>query len=353
MKLATLKDGTRDGTLLVVSRNLKKAVPADHIAPTLQAALDDWDYLAPQLQSLYEELNSQPPSRAFNLKPAKLMAPLPRAHQFADGSSYLIHAELIRRSRGEKEFPGWWKKEPLMYQGCSDPFLGPREDIVVADEDDGIDLEMELAIVTGDVPMGIERDKAAQHIRLFMVMNDVSLRNLVGRELEKGFGFFQAKPPSALSPVAVTPDELGESWDGRKLHGVIRAWVNGALLGEPDAGDDMQFDFPRLIAHAAKTRPLAAGTIIGTGTVSNRDRKRGAGCLFERRAEEILKKKEAKTPFLKYGDTVKIEMCAADGSPLFGAIEQTVAAPAKRGTAQSEAAESAADAEPTEAATAE
>jgi len=353
MKLATLREGTRDGALLGVSRNLKKAVPADHIAPTLQAALDDWEYLAPQLQSLYQELNAQPSNRAFNLKPAKLMAPLPRAHQFADGSSYLIHAELIRRSRGEKEFPGWWKKEPLMYQGCSDPFLGPRDDIVVANEDDGIDLEMELAIVTGDVPMGTERDKAAQHIRLFMVMNDVSLRNLVGRELEKGFGFFHAKPPSALSPVAITPDELGEAWDGRKLHGVIRAWVNGALLGEPDAGDDMQFDFPRLIAHAAKTRPLRAGTIIGTGTVSNRDRKRGAGCLFERRAEEILKNKVAKTPFLKYGDTVKIEMCAADGSPLFGAIEQTVAAPAKRGTAQSEAAESAADAEPTEAATAE
>jgi fumarylacetoacetate (FAA) hydrolase len=353
MKLATLRDGTRDGALLVVSRNLKKAVPADHIAPTLQAALDDWDYLAPQLQSLYEEVNAQPSNRAFNLKPAKLMAPLPRAHQFADGSSYLIHAELIRRSLGEKEFPGWWKKEPLMYQGCSDPFLGPRDDIVVANEDDGIDLEMELAIVTGDVPMGTERDKAAQHIRLFMVMNDVSLRNLVGRELEKGFGFFHAKPPSALSPVAITPDELGEAWDGRKLHGAIRAWVNGTLLGEPDAGDDMQFDFPRLIAHAAKTRPLPAGAVIGTGTVSNRDRKRGAGCLFERRAEEIVKKKVAKTPFLKYGDTVKIEMCAADGSPLFGAIEQKIAAPAKRGATQGEAANSTADLEPTEAATAE
>jgi len=288
----------------------------------------------------------------FKLKPAKLMAPLPRAHQFADASSYLIHAELIRRSRGEKELPGWWKKEPLMYQGCSDPFLGPRDGIVVADEDVGIDLEMELAIVTGDVPMGVERDKAAQHIRLFMVMNDVSLRNLVGRELEKGFGFFHAKPPSALSPVALTPDELGDAWDGRKLHGVIRAWVNGALLGEPDSGDDMQFDFPRLIAHAAKTRPLPAGTVIGTGTVSNRDRKRGAGCLFERRAEEILKKKEAKTRFLKYGDTVKIEMRDAEGSPLFGAIEQTVAAPARRGAPQSEAAASTDD-ETTEAAIAE
>lgn len=352
MKLATLKDGTRDGALLVASRDLKKAVPADHIAPTLQAALDDWDYLAPQLHTLYEELNTAPSNRAFRFDAAAAMAPLPRAHQFADGSSYLIHAELIRRSRGQKEFPSWWKKEPLMYQGCSDPILGPRDDIVVADEDDGIDLEMELAVVTGDVPMGIERDKAAQYIRLLVVMNDVSLRNLVGHELEKGFGFLHAKPPSALSPVALTPDELGKAWDGRKLHGVIRAWVNGELLGEPDAGDDMQFDFPRLIAHAAKTRPLPAGTVIGSGTVSNRDRKRGAGCLFERRAEEILKKKQAKTPFLKYGDKVKIEMRDADGGPLFGAIEQTVAAPAKRGATQP-AAEESAEAESTEAATAE
>lgn len=242
-----------------------------------------------------------------------------------------------------------------MYQGCSDPFLGPRDDIVVADEDDGVDLEMELAVVTGDVPMGIERDKAVQHIRLFMVMNDVSLRNLVGHELEKGFGFLHAKPPSALSPVAVTPDELGGAWDGRKLRGAIRAWVNGELLGEPDAGDDMQFDFPRLIVHAAKTRPLPAGTVIGSGTVSNRDRKRGAGCLFERRAEEILKKKEAKTPFLRYGDRVKIEMCDAEGKPLFGAIEQSVVAPSKRGAPQTGSAEApdSADDEATEAATAE
>jgi len=352
MKLATLKDGTRDGALIVASRDLKKALPADHIAPTLQAALDDWDYLAPQLQALYQELNRQASNRAFKLEPAKLMAPLPRAHQFLDGSSYLIHAELIRRSRGQKDFPGWWKKEPLMYQGCSDPFLGPRDDIVVADEEDGIDLEMELAVVTGDVPMGVERDKAAQHIRLFVLLNDVSLRNLVRHELEKGFGFLHAKPPSALSPVALTPDELGEAWDGRRLRGVIRAWVNGELLGEPDAGEDMQFDFPRLIAHAAKTRPLPAGTVVGTGTVSNRDRKRGAGCLFERRAEELLKKKEAKTPFLKYGDKVKIEMRDAGGGALFGAIEQVVAAPAKRGAAQAEAEESA-EAEPAEDATIE
>lgn len=359
MKLATLKDGTRDGTLLVVSRNLKQAVPADHIAPTLQAALDDWGYLAPQLQALSDELNATPSNRAFKLNPAKLMAPLPRAHQFVDASSYLIHAELIRRSRGAKEFPGWWKKEPLMYQGCSDPFLGPRDDIVVADEDCGIDLEMEIAIVTGDVPMGIERDKAAAHIRVFMLLNDVSLRNLVAHDLEKGFGFLHSKPPSSLSPVAVTPDELGEAWNGRKLQGVLRAWVNDKLLGEPDAGEDMQFDFPRLIVHAAKTRSLSAGTVIGTGTVSNRIRKRGAGCLFERRAEEIIKKKEAKTPFLKYGDKVKIEMLDAAGGPLFGAIAQTVVAPAKRGAAQAESgggtegADTAESADSTEPATAE
>lgn len=333
MKLATLKDGTRDGTLLVVSRDLKHAHKADHLAPTLQAALDDWDYVAPQLEQLAAELNDTPPAHAFELDVEALMAPLPRAHQFADGSSYLIHAELIRRSRGATEFPAWWKKEPLMYQGCSDPFLGPRDDIVVADADWGIDLEMELAVVTGDVPAGLERDKAGAAIRLVMLLNDVSLRALVPHELEKGFGFLQAKPPSALSPVAVTPDELGAAWDGRRLHGPVRAWVNGALLGEPDAGKDMKFDFPRLIAHAARTRPLPAGTVIGSGTVSNRDRSKGAGCLFERRAEELLADGEARTPFLNYGDRVRIEMLDADGRSIFGAIEQRVAEPAARGAA--------------------
>ena len=327
MKLATLKDGTRDGTLLVVSRDLKHALKADPIAPTLQAALDDWDYCAPQLEQLTNELNDHPPARAFELDPAQLMAPLPRAHQFADASSFLIHAELIRKSR-KQELPAWWKNEPMMYQGCSDPFLGPRDDIVAASEDLGIDLEAEIAVVTGDVPMGTERDKAAAHIRLFVLLNDVSLRNLVGRELEKGFGFFQSKPPSALSPVAVTPDELGAARDGKRVHLPLRIEVNGERLGEPNAGKDMQFHFARLIEHAAATRPLPAGTLIGSGTVSNRDRKTGAGCLFERRAEEILKGGEAATPFLKYGDTVKLEMRDADGGPLFGAIEQKVAAPA-------------------------
>jgi fumarylacetoacetate (FAA) hydrolase len=324
MKLASLKDGSRDGSLTVVSRNLKRALKATHVAPTLQAALDDWGYCGPLLEETYKSLNSGGASRAFDFEPREAMAPLPRAVQFADGSSYLIHSELIRRSRGG-EVPADAKKEPLMYQGCSAPLLGPCDDIPVETEASGIDLEMELAIIVGDVPMGEERDRAGAHIRLFMLMNDVSLRELVPADLASGFGFFHSKPPSSFSPVAVTPDELGEAWDGRRLHGTLRGWINGELLGEPDAGKDMQFDFPRLIAHAAKTRPLAAGTIIGTGTVSNRDRKKGAGCLLERRAEEILKGGNARTPFLKFGDRVRIEMRDAEGHSIFGAIDQAVA----------------------------
>jgi fumarylacetoacetate (FAA) hydrolase len=216
------------------------------------------------------------------------------------------------------------KKVPLMYQGCSDPLLGPCDDVAAAAEDQDIDLEMELGVITGDVPMGIDREKAGEQIRLLVLLNDVSLRALVPGELARGFGFFHSKPPSSFAPVAVTPDELGEAWDGRRAHGAVRAWVNGELLGEPDAGTDMQFDFPRLVAHAAKTRPLSAGTIVGSGTVSNRDRKAGAGCLFERRAEEILKGGKAKTPFLKFGDRVRIEMLGADGRSLFGAIDQAI-----------------------------
>jgi len=324
MKLATLKDSTRDGCLAVVSRDITYALKADHIAPTLQAALDDWDYCAPQLEQLYNEVNAGQSTRIFDVDTKQFMAPLPRAHQFADASSFLIHAELIRKSRGQ-DLPDWWKKEPLMYQGCSDPFLGPCDDVVAVSEEHGIDLEMEIAIITGDVPVGIERDKAGQHIRLLVLLNDVSLRNLIPAELGKGFGFFQSKPPSSLSPVAVTPDELGEAWDGRRIHLLCSAWVNGELLGQPNAGKDMQFDFPRLIAHAAKTRPLGAGSIIGTGTVSNRDRSTGAGCLFERRAEEIIKDGKAKTPFLKFGDRVKIEMRDAEGRSVFGAIDQAIA----------------------------
>lgn len=329
MKLATLNDGTRDGCLAVASRDLKHILKADHIAPTLQAALDDWDYCAPQLEQLYNEVNDKRSPRLFELDARQLMAPLPRAHQFADASSFLIHAELIRKSR-KQDLPDWWKKEPLMYQGCSDPLLGPCDDVIAASVDHGIDLEMEIAVITGDVPMGVERDKAGQYIRLLVLLNDVSLRNLIPAELGKGFGFFQSKPPSSLSPVAVTPDELGEAWDGRRVHLECGAWVNGELLGHPNAGKDMQFDFPRLIAHAAKTRPLGAGTLIGSGTVSNRDRSTGAGCLFEKRAEEIIADGEARTPFLKFGDRVKIEMLDAEGRSVFGAIDQAIAPPDER-----------------------
>jgi fumarylacetoacetate (FAA) hydrolase len=324
MKLASLKDGTRDGALTIVSKDLRRATKASHVCPTLRAALDDWAYCAPLLEEAYRALSGGTTSRSFDFDPREAMAPLPRAAQFADGSSYLIHAELIRRSRGE-EMPAEAKREPLMYQGCSAPLVGPCDEILVESEASGIDLEMELAVVTGDVPMGEGREQAGEHIRLFMLMNDVSLRELVPGDLASGFGFFHSKPPSSFSPVAVTPDELGEAWDGRRVHGAVRAWINGELLGEPDAGKDMHFDFPRLIAHAAKTRPLAAGTIIGTGTISNRDRKTGAGCLFERRAEETIRKGKPVTPFLKFGDRVRIEMRDAGGNSIFGAIDQVVA----------------------------
>ncbi len=323
MKLATLRDGTRDGTLLVVSKDLKRALKADHVAPTLQSALDDWDYVLPFLADLAADIETQRASRRFDLDVRQLMAPLPRAHQFADGSAYLIHAELIMRSL-KQALPEDFKREPLMYQGCSDPLLGACDDIAVASEEHGIDLEMELGAITGDVSMGADKEAAGASIRLLVLLNDVSLRALVSADLAKGFGFFHSKPPSSFAPVALTPDELGAAWDGRRAHGPVRAWVNGELLGEPDAGEDMQFDFPRLIAHAAKTRPLGAGTIVGSGTVSNRNRRKGAGCLFERRAEEILKGGKAKTPFLKFGDRVRIEMLGPDGKSLFGAIDQGV-----------------------------
>jgi fumarylacetoacetate (FAA) hydrolase len=320
MKLATLRDGTRDGTLLVVSRDLKRAWKADHIVPTLQDALDDWEYALP----LLKEVEAQHANRGFDLDVRELMAPLPRAPQFADGSAYLIHLELIMRSRKE-ELPEAYKRDPLMYQGCSAPLLGPCDDIAVASEAQEIDLEMELGVITGDVAMGADKDEAAAAIRLLVLLNDVSLRGLVGADLEKRFGFFHSKPPSSFGPVAVTPDELGEAWDGKRAHGPVRAWVNGELLGEPDAGVDMQFHFPRLIAHAAKTRPLAAGTIVGSGTVSNRDRAKGAGCILERRAEESLKKgAQATTPYLKFGDRVRMDMAGPDGASLFGAIDQAV-----------------------------
>jgi fumarylacetoacetate (FAA) hydrolase len=323
MKLGTLKNDTRDGALCVVARDLKTATVAYDVAPTLQAALDDWGFCAPRLAALYDQANGSPPgARWFEPDFAQFHSPLPRAFQWADASAYLSHAERVRKSRGA-ELPKALREEPLMYQGDSDAFVGPRDDIPVESEDWGIDLEGELAVVTGDVPMGVKRDRAGERIRLFMLANDVTLRALVPAELAKGFGFFQSKAWTAFSPVAVTPDELGTAWDGRKLRLPLVVHVNGELLGRPDAGTDMAFDFPRLIAHAAKARPLGAGTIIGSGTVSNKDPKAGVCCLAEKRALETLEGGRAETPFLRFGDRVRIEMLA-DGQSVFGAIEQQV-----------------------------
>jgi fumarylacetoacetate (FAA) hydrolase len=323
MKLATLKDGTRDGTLIVVSRDLKHAIKADDIAPTLQAALDDWDYASPQLTDRYDALNRAPGSRAFDFDPKQCASPLPRAYQWADGSGYLSHAERLRKARGA-DMPKGYRSDPLMYQGGSDAFLGPCDDIMFESEDWGIDVEGELAVITGDVPMGTTAKKAGEHIRLVMLVNDVSLRNLAAAEIAKGFGFFQSKPSSTFSPAALTPDEFGPAWDGGKVNLPLLVEVNGKTLGRPSAGVDMTFEFPRLIAYAARTRPLAAGTIVGSGTVSNADRSAGVACIAEKRALETIADGAASTPFLKFGDCVRIEMLDAGGYSLFGAIEQQV-----------------------------
>jgi fumarylacetoacetate (FAA) hydrolase len=320
MKLASLKSG-RDGKLVVVSRDLARAVEVAHIAPTLQAALDDWDVAAPKLKSVYDTLNAG--GGGFSLRPEQCASPLPRAYQWADGSAYVTHVELVRKARGV-EMPASFWTDPLIYQGGSDGFLGPLDDIAAADEGWGIDLEGEVAVITGDVPHGCTTEGAEALIRLVMLCNDVSLRNLIPAELAKGFGFFQSKPASAFSPVAVTPDELGPAWQGGKLHLPLLVDVNGARLGAPDAGTDMVFSFPQLIAHAARTRALAAGTIIGSGTVSNQDRSRGSACIAERRMLEQIESGAPKTSFLKFGDRVRIEMKDAQGRSIFGAIDQHV-----------------------------
>jgi len=336
MKLATLKDSTRDGTLIVVSRDLSRAHKADHIAPTLQAALDDWNYCGPLLEQLFNELNDSTPKYAFELDTTLLMAPLPRAYQWADASAFLNHIELVRKAFGQ-DMPPNYKRDPLMYQGGSDAMLGARDDLPVADESWGIDLEAELAVVTGDIPMGIERDKVAPHLRLFMLVNDLSLRNLMPAEFAKGFGFFNSKTWTSFSPVAVTADELGDAWDGKRLHLPMRVEVNGELLGNPDCGTDMQFHFGRLVEHAARTRPLGAGTIIGSGTISNRDGSRGSACLLEKRALETIAHGEARTPWLSFDDRVRIEILDAAGQSIFGAIDQKVVATARRGLREAEA----------------
>ena len=323
MKLATLHNGGRDGQLVVVSRDLGRAVAVPKIAATLQAALDDWSRKAPQLREVAEALESANSKGAFAFDPARAMAPLPRAHHWVDGSAYVNHVELVRKARGA-EMPASFWTDPLVYQGGSDDFLGARASVPVPSEEFGIDLEGEVAVVTDDVPMGTTRDQAREHIELVMLVNDWSLRNLIPGELAKGFGFYQSKPATAFSPVAVTPDELGDAWDGGKINLPLVVHINGQLFGEPQAGVDMTFDFPRLIEHITKTRNAGAGTIIGSGTISNYDRTRGSACLAERRTLEQIEHGKPVTPFLKFGDRVRIEMVDGAGRTIFGAIDQQV-----------------------------
>ncbi len=324
MKLATLRDGSRDGQLVVVSRDLTTAHFASGIAGRLQILLDDWSFHAPQLDELYQALNEGRARHAFAFDPARCMAPLPRAYQWADGSAYVNHVELVRKARGA-EMPASFWTDPLMYQGGSDDLLGARDAIVCASEDFGIDFEAEVAVVTDDVPMGTPAAQCAGHIKLLMLVNDVSLRNLIPPELAKGFGFFQSKPATGFSPAAVTPDELGGAWSEGKVHLPLVVHWNGMQVGAADAGEDMTFSFPQLIAHIAKTRNVGAGSIVGSGTVSNIDRSRGYCCIAEKRSLELMAEGKPSTPFMKFGDTVRIEMFDSAGQSIFGAIEQRVA----------------------------
>ncbi|MFM4932194.1 fumarylacetoacetate hydrolase family protein [Aeromonas dhakensis] len=323
MKLATLNNGKRDGALVVVSRDLSRAVRVPHLAATLQAALDEWAELAPKLTAVYQQLNDGACADAFPFDETACLSPLPRAYQWADGSAYVNHVELVRKARGAEMPESFWH-DPLMYQGGSDSFLPPRGTIPMGSEEWGIDFESEIAVITDDVPMGTSPQAAAGHVKLLMLVNDVSLRNLIPGELAKGFGFFQSKPSSSFSPLAITPDELGDDWRDGKVHLPLETHLNGALFGAPDAGVDMTFNFYELIAHAAKTRPLGAGCIIGSGTVSNYDRSRGSSCLAELRMLEIIESGQATTPFLRFGDTVSIAMQDRNGMSLFGTILQRV-----------------------------
>ncbi len=329
MKLASLNSG-RDGRLVVVSRDLSRFVDASSVAPTLQAALDDWSSARPALESLADDVEQ---GAGELLDQADCASPLPRAYQWADGSAYVNHVELVRKARGAEMPESFWT-DPLMYQGGSDAFLGPRQAIVIPDEAWGIDFEAEIAVVTDDVPMGVSAAEALQHIKLVMLVNDVSLRNLIPAELAKGFGFFQSKPSSAFSPVAVTPDELGEHWQDGKLHLPLLSTLNGKLIGKPNAGVDMTFDFGQLIAHAAKSRPLCAGCIVGSGTISNKlddgpgkhidDGGVGYSCLAEIRTIETINDGKPSTSFMTFGDAIRIEMLDEDGNSIFGTINQVV-----------------------------
>jgi fumarylacetoacetate (FAA) hydrolase len=324
MKLATYQDGSRDGQLVVVSRDLASAHYASGIATRLQQVLDDWNFLSPQLEELSQSLNHGRTRHSFPFEPQRCMAPLPRAYQWADGSAFINHVELVRKAR-HAEVPESFYTDPLMYQGGSDDFIGACDDIVAVSTEHGIDFEAEVAVITGDVPMGTAPDAALEGIRLLMLANDVSLRNLIPAELAKGFGFFQSKPATAFSPVAVTPDELGAAWQGGRVHLNLESVWNGKRVGLCDAGPEMTFHFGQLIAHICKTRNVRAGSIVGSGTVSNKDWSRGYSCIAEKRAIETIEGGAPKTEFMQFGDTIRIEMKGADGSSVFGAIAQKVA----------------------------
>ena len=332
MKLATLKEGGRDGTLIVVSRDLSHALKATAVAPTLQRALEEWSTLAPRLNALSEQLNQAVEQGnaaqldgVFALDVTRLASPLPRAYEFVDGSAYLPHVERVRKARNA-EVPASFYVDPLMYQATSAGFYGPRDAVIVPSEAYGIDLEAEIVVITDDVPMAVTPAVAADHIQLIGLVNDVSLRNLIPDELAKGFGFLQSKPRSALSPVFVTPDELGDAWQDSKVHLALTTHLNGNWFGAPEAGVDMQFNFAQLIAHAAKTRPLSAGTIVGSGTIANQDTSTGASCLAEQRVVETLRDGKPATPFMQFGDRIRIEMFDRAGNSIFGAIEQVMQA---------------------------
>ncbi|EGA67514.1 fumarylacetoacetate hydrolase family protein [Vibrio brasiliensis] len=333
MKLATLKNDSRDGLLVVVNKSLTHCVAVPEIAQTMQQALDDWDRVEPQLKEVYVALNSGELTNEMTFAAAQCESPLPRAYQWADGSAYVNHVELVRKARGAEMPPSFWT-DPLMYQGGSDAFIGPCDDIPVVDEAWGIDFEGEVAVVTGDVPMGVSAEQAAESIKLVMLVNDVSLRGLIPNELAKGFGFFQSKPSSVFSPVAVTPDELGADWDGGKVNLPLLSFYNNEPFGCPNAGVDMTFEFPQLIAHAAKSRPLSAGAIIGSGTVSNKQGTEygtsiaeggvGYSCIAEVRMIETIRDGSPSTGFMQFGDRIKMEMLDEQGNSIFGAIDQRV-----------------------------
>lgn len=323
MKLATLNDKSRDGKLVVVNKELTQATLVPKVAATLQYALDNWETCYPQLMEYYQKLNAGKIDNPLPFKEQHVAAPLPRAYQWADGSAYVNHIELVRKARGAEMPENFWH-DPLMYQGGSDSFLGANDDILLHDESWGLDFEAEIAVITKDVPLGISATEAEKSICLLMLVNDVSLRNLIPNELAKGFGFFQSKPSTAFSPVAVTPDELDQAWDGKKLSLPLMTYFNDNLFGQPNAGIDMTFDFPTLIAHAARTRKLTAGSIIGSGTVSNYDRTKGSSCIAEKRMLEIIATGKPVTPFMRGDDSVRIEMLNADKKNIFGSIQQKV-----------------------------